>query len=276
MNNKVIIILGMHRSGTSLTAGWLHSCGLHIGDRLMGAGIGNVEGHYEDKDFFEAHERILSAHNLPPDGLTYKELPPLRGNEKAQLQALINKKNERHATWGWKEPRTCLFTDCYGELIPDAFYVIVFRDYRSVVSSLITRLYKSMEEDILSEQHLGFFRRYFEKRKRLKTLLQQYATHYLKIWIHYNRKILEFVQQLPVHRYRFATQHSLLQSGSSFIERVKKQWQLSELEYIPFEERYKRKLQSRVLKIAPYIQEKKLLAEARYVFSQLTKMLELQ
>ena len=33
--NQSVIITGMHRSGTSLTASLLHSAGIEIGDRLM-------------------------------------------------------------------------------------------------------------------------------------------------------------------------------------------------------------------------------------------------
>ncbi|MFT4204315.1 MAG: hypothetical protein QM610_10435 [Chitinophagaceae bacterium] len=275
MDNKIVVILGMHRSGTSLIAGWLHNCGLYVGQRLLGAGIGNLDGHYEDLDFLEHHENLLQAHDLPPDGLTTHDLPPLRENEMDQLRALIQTKNDAHGTWGWKEPRTCLFTGVYRQLIPDAFYVIVFRDYKSVVSSLITRLHKAtIDESGLSRRGFKAVWTYFKRKKRLRGLLSQHATHNLQIWIHYNKKILEHIQQIPAHQYRFVNQDALLQSGISFIEDIKIKWQLDGLQYVPLKQRYKKKLQSHVLRIAPYIQDKRLLTEAKALQSQLIKMLD--
>lgn len=64
----------MHRSGTSFIANWLHEYGLNLGDRLLGSGIGNINGHYEDLDFFELHKEILVSNNLSPTGLVTKEV----------------------------------------------------------------------------------------------------------------------------------------------------------------------------------------------------------
>ena len=69
MANNVLVIAGMHRSGTSLITHWLHDCGLQVGERLVGAGTGNVEGHFEDEDFFLLHQQILIDNGVHPDGL---------------------------------------------------------------------------------------------------------------------------------------------------------------------------------------------------------------
>ena len=69
MQNKTLIIAGMHRSGTSLITHWLNECGLQLGDDFLGAGLGNVDGHYEDLEFLKLHEEILEANNLPATGL---------------------------------------------------------------------------------------------------------------------------------------------------------------------------------------------------------------
>ena len=66
MYNKVVIILGMHRSGTSVTANWLNLCGLNLGDELYGASKFNKNGYYEDIEFLELHMKIFSnfRHNI--------------------------------------------------------------------------------------------------------------------------------------------------------------------------------------------------------------------
>ena len=65
-----IIITGMHRSGTSLTASLLQSAGVKIGDRLMGKGTGNSQGHFEDLDFVEFHQQVLESQGLNIAGWT--------------------------------------------------------------------------------------------------------------------------------------------------------------------------------------------------------------
>jgi len=51
MATNTLIIAGMHRSGTSLISQWLNRCGLNLGENMIGASSGNVEGHFEDIDF---------------------------------------------------------------------------------------------------------------------------------------------------------------------------------------------------------------------------------
>ena len=59
MNNKVLIVAGMHRSGTSVIAQWLQRCGLCLGENLLGPAIGNNEGHFEDTDFVFLHDILI-------------------------------------------------------------------------------------------------------------------------------------------------------------------------------------------------------------------------
>ena len=55
-----ICLAGMHRSGTSLTASWLSSCGLPLYlNQTWGASPGNPKGHFEDVDFTNVAEAFL-------------------------------------------------------------------------------------------------------------------------------------------------------------------------------------------------------------------------
>ncbi|HZX74061.1 MAG TPA: hypothetical protein VFE57_06560, partial [Cyclobacteriaceae bacterium] len=66
--NKILVVTGMHRSGTSVVTQWLQQCGLHVGDELLGAGIGNSVGHFEDVDFLRAHSDFLKRRRLAEKG----------------------------------------------------------------------------------------------------------------------------------------------------------------------------------------------------------------
>ncbi|WP_147455516.1 sulfotransferase family protein [Solilutibacter pythonis] len=56
-----VFLLGMHRSGTSALTRVLNLLGLHIGGKLLQAGIGNSSGHWEPIPVIEINERILAA-----------------------------------------------------------------------------------------------------------------------------------------------------------------------------------------------------------------------
>jgi hypothetical protein len=52
-NYPILIITGMHRSGTSLTAAFIHKIGLDLGDNLLKYNYWNPKGYFEDIDFVE-------------------------------------------------------------------------------------------------------------------------------------------------------------------------------------------------------------------------------
>lgn len=61
-NQKLVVVLGMHRSGTSMMSGILTKMGLFSGgkDRLIKEDKYNEKGYFEDKIIVDCNERILS------------------------------------------------------------------------------------------------------------------------------------------------------------------------------------------------------------------------
>ncbi|RPJ03085.1 MAG: hypothetical protein EHM39_00260, partial [Chloroflexi bacterium] len=109
MASKVLIIAGMHRSGTSLLANWLSRCGLHVGDDLLQLNTDNPAGHCEDVAFLELHKAILADNGL--DYLVGDDRLLVVCDEfRARAEEIILSRQSR-AQWGWKEPRTVLFLD---------------------------------------------------------------------------------------------------------------------------------------------------------------------
>jgi len=54
----ILVIASFHRSFTSLTAQWLHAAGISFPGPLMGAGVGNEFGHFENLDFLSLSTRF--------------------------------------------------------------------------------------------------------------------------------------------------------------------------------------------------------------------------
>jgi len=187
---KCLMILGMHRSYTSMVAAWLRKCGLDIGEDLLAAGVGNEFGHFEDNDFLSVHESILQANGLPPSGLhaegqdsfaqTQYANITVSPDHRSHIEQLVRTKPMQ---FGWKDPRTCLFLDTYRELLPAAHSFVLVRHYDQVVESLIRRDRNLRGKMSLRERwHLhraGVFKS---------------QNSYLGAWIHYNRLLLEHIE----------------------------------------------------------------------------------
>jgi len=140
LTRPVLIISGMHRSGTSLLASLCQTAGLHIGERLMGPAESNPVGHFEDLDFYDFHQRALAANGLGKEGfVATTEAIHVPGPLQAVAKELIATRNKLTQPWGWKDPRTVLFLDFWNSLLPNARWVFVVREPSQVIDSLFRR-----------------------------------------------------------------------------------------------------------------------------------------
>lgn len=139
-----VVVLGMHRSGTSATTGVLNALGVHVGERLLMKGRMN-DAHYEDRDFLRTNESILRRL-----GGRWDDPPRIEAIEKARthydahIRQLIKRKDKRRL-WGWKDPRTCLTATLYVPHLSDPRYIYVMREEDATVDSLIRRSGRDVE-----------------------------------------------------------------------------------------------------------------------------------
>src|SRR5580704_9384403 len=59
--STALVVLGMHRSGTSALTGMLHHLGVALGSRLMAVTADNPRGYWEHSDIVAIHERLMAA-----------------------------------------------------------------------------------------------------------------------------------------------------------------------------------------------------------------------
>ncbi|WP_196137737.1 sulfotransferase family protein [Aliikangiella sp. G2MR2-5] len=109
--SKVVLLIGMHRSGTSMLMAGLNSCGLEVGENLMGAGKGNPKGHWEDMDFVSLNNKVLSVLGLEWNSLgTIDEALWAKAEFEGLIlegRELINSRLEEFASvFSFKDPRT--------------------------------------------------------------------------------------------------------------------------------------------------------------------------
>ena len=139
----------MHRSGTSSVTRAVNLLGFHLGSEtnLMGPGADNPEGFWEHTEICSLQARLLQQLNrrwdtpVPlPDGWQQAEMvQPFRD----ELKQLIATDFAEHATWAWKDPRSCLlmplWRDILAELHIDLRCIFVVRNPIEVANSLARR-----------------------------------------------------------------------------------------------------------------------------------------
>jgi len=144
---KIIVVLGMHRSGTSAITRALVAVGVSAGDNLLPPGADNPKGFWEDRDFVLMNERILEALDASYDSL--KLLPP--GFECSPALAelfleavlLLRGKLDTCELLALKDPRTCrllpFWQRVFDHLQLQVDYMIAVRNPLSVARSLQRR-----------------------------------------------------------------------------------------------------------------------------------------
>ena len=114
-----IVVIGFHRSGTSLVASMLEAMGVNMGDRLMEASVHNPHGHFEDLDVYNLNRLILQ--DAGGDWARPPSPGAVAGAGKRLRDAIgeIVRRKERGDLWGWKDPRTCLTASLYHPHLAD-------------------------------------------------------------------------------------------------------------------------------------------------------------
>lgn len=177
--NKTVFVLGMHRSGTSATAGVLALAGLDPGRTLVSAADHNPKGFYENRKIVDIQQKLLQ--DLNSEYFDIKTFKPnwLLGKRaeaaKKALRAVIEQEFIVDTLKLIKDPRTCrlfpLWTD--GAIpIGDPAVVLVLRHPVEAARSLVTR-------DCVSLSHaLALWLRYMLE-------AELYSRHLPRVVLHY-------------------------------------------------------------------------------------------
>ena len=63
-SSRAVLVLGMHRSGTSALARGLQTLGVYLGNDFISPKPDNPTGYWEDRNIFEINERLLAVFGL--------------------------------------------------------------------------------------------------------------------------------------------------------------------------------------------------------------------
>lgn len=152
MAKPPVIIIGMHRSGTSMLTHTLQQLGLFIGHKLLPFDL------YEASFFVTLNEWLLAQANASWDN-TYnfqfaddvfkqQAIDILKSELKGKKKKKFLGKNkvgdirQLNIPWAWKDPRTTITIDLWKEIFPDAKILHIYRNPLDVAASLSKREYE--------------------------------------------------------------------------------------------------------------------------------------
>ncbi|HEY3645678.1 MAG TPA: glycosyltransferase [Gammaproteobacteria bacterium] len=154
---KMLMVLGMHRSGTSLLAGSCRLLGADLGGRMMDAGQDNVMGFWEHDEIVRIHDEIFErlgfawddVRALPDKWWTYPGIQAQR----AALKTVLQRDFGQAALGCVKDPRLCRLLPLWQELLKELgwepLYLLSTREPGEIVASLKSRNGFSPEKSTL-------------------------------------------------------------------------------------------------------------------------------
>jgi hypothetical protein len=131
----LLLIVGMHRSGTSCLAGCLERCGLHLGE-VSRVNPHNARGNHENVEVRKLHEQILQH-----SGGSWFQPPSRVKTSRAQVGALYAHAAglSKRPPAGLKDPRLLLLLDLWEKIAPGCRLAGSFRHPLAVARSLERR-----------------------------------------------------------------------------------------------------------------------------------------
>jgi hypothetical protein len=162
MEKNAIIVLGMHRSGTSALAAVISMLGITPGSKLLQpVAEVNPLGFWEHQDIVALHDQMLEAL-----GSSWHDDRPLQGHIWSSLEvnsfrqkivAILRRDFSAESIWLIKDPRMCrllpLWRDVFLELACHPKFILVLRHPAEVANSI--RMRDGLPEELASLLWLG-------------------------------------------------------------------------------------------------------------------------
>lgn len=144
-NKSCLLVIGMHRTGTSAIAELLGRTGFHLGRDLIGANAWNPHGHFESRAVIGLNDSLLAAgaahwhtlfHALPATETLIERARP-------EFQDLLRQVFDEAPSIAIKDPRLCRLLPVWRTLLREAGYrvgyLVMVRDPLACADSLARR-----------------------------------------------------------------------------------------------------------------------------------------
>ena len=142
-----VLVLGMHRSGTSALTRVLNLLGVDLGESLLPAHADNEAGYWEHEEIVLVHDRLLAALGTAWDDPTPLPAAVQLGETarpfRDELLGIVARDFGGSPLWGLKDPRLCRLLPLWKSILAEsgvhARAVLTMRDPNEVAASLSRR-----------------------------------------------------------------------------------------------------------------------------------------
>lgn len=170
-----LIIAGAPYSGASVVGRVLTEAGFNLGRDPGLPASRDAVGLYLNRALVSFHTDLLLQRET--DWLSISgPAPAMTEAEKGAARGILRDEFGDADRWGWVDPRTCLFLADWNAILPEAHWIFVVREPASFIWSTCRR--RPFEEEL---PPLSAVRRA------------------QRLWLHYNRLILDFAGSRPEH-----------------------------------------------------------------------------
>lgn len=178
MKQTCILVLGMHRSGTSALTGSLYYLGIDLGNNLLEADNANQKGYFENSKIVQINDIILSSIDSKWDDEFFNLEKLERINYEIQnIKDIIEKDFKNSELFAIKDPRLCylfpLWEKALKELNINIKVLLPYRNPIEVSNSLVKR------DNFTKEKGLLLWMHYF-------LLAEKFSRNYNRVFINFN------------------------------------------------------------------------------------------
>src|SRR5271166_241755 len=154
---RVVVLLGMHRSGTSPITRGLKALGVELGEELLPPAPENPTGFWEDVAIQKLNDQLLTSINqvwdsMAPISRSAWSSPEVQTHMLEAVE-IVRSRFGKFPLWGFKDPRTArllpFWQALFGHLDLADSYVLIIRNPISVARSLKTRNNFALEKSYL-------------------------------------------------------------------------------------------------------------------------------
>ena len=194
----IYVVLGMHKSGTTLVARTLHRAGIDMGD-----GLDHRRSYDAGEKFERESTKAINHAILRSDGLFSLDVAAPAGpievgaELRTEMRGVIETSGATSRDWGFKDPRTCLTYPIWAEELPEHRLIVVFRSPEAMWPR-----YRPRERRFVPTQACR--------------LVRSWCEHYDRLLEHLDR---ESTQALVVDYERLMTDDDELRRLGRFVER---------------------------------------------------------
>lgn len=124
----ITVVLGMHKSGTTLLSQILHQSGISMGEHFDDDVSYDKGNKYEREAALGLNMAILDTESYGVLGIGAERGLDMTFQQREIMRSIIRDCDSRHEAWGFKDPRTALTYKLWAEELPAHKIVAIVRD----------------------------------------------------------------------------------------------------------------------------------------------------